>query len=204
MSRLFSTSRLVTSVMASLLAAILLIASAPSASIAATAGSEPASRASALRCKYFAEGDTAHNYELCIKVLYRMKQDDKLIYSNFVENDTSQSSNRGNCKSTVSKTFRWGGKVSVTAEGSAWIFAKVSATVEASFDKSRTSDVSVSADFSVPPHDTVYCYYVERHEKYMTKQCFSSAQTQGRQCSRKVFYAPKREGWVISDNPIRY
>lgn len=193
--------RRITSLLASLFAALLLVTSAPSGATAQTADLAPvAAKSNPLRCKYY----PAHNYEVCIKVLHRMKQDDKLIYSNFVENDTSQTDNRGNCRSTKTETFRWGGSISATAEASAFIFAKVSATVTASFDKTRTSEVSVSADFSVPAHDTIYCYYVERHENYMTKQCIDNAVTAGRQCGRKVFYAPKREGWVISDNPIRY
>jgi hypothetical protein len=188
-------SRVVMALMTTLLLAVGLVAVQTTAADAHPKGS---------KCKYFSDGPASDHYQLCIKVGRRLVQDDKLIYSSFVENDTRHGRNDATCQSSKSETFRWGGSVSATVEGSAWIFAKVSVTATVSFDKTRTSEFSVSAGFSVPPKTTKYCYYVERNEQYMTRQCFTNAYSGGEKCRDVVFHAPQREGWVISDNPIKY
>ncbi|MGH3371118.1 MAG: hypothetical protein ACRDPR_14075 [Nocardioidaceae bacterium] len=158
-----------------------------------------------LKCRYFDNGTsyTSDNYEVCLAVKYRMARRSKLIYASFLEND-SRDPATGTCSSKVTKTFRWGGSVTASVEAKAWIFAKVSGAVTASFDRTRTSEFSTSAQFTVRPGDRMYCYYVEVHERFMTRQCYANAYTQGRQCEPKVFIAPKREGWVISPDPMRF
>lgn len=158
-----------------------------------------------LKCRYFDNGTsyTSDNYETCVAVKYRMSRKAKLIYASFLDNDSSDPAT-GTCSSRVTKTFRWGGSLTVEAEGRAWVFAKVKAAVTASFDRTRTSEFSTSAQFTVRPGDTVYCYYVEAHERFMTRQCYANAYTEGRQCEAKVFVAPKREVWVISPDPMKF
>lgn len=158
-----------------------------------------------LKCRYFDNGTsyTSDNYEVCIAVKYRMSRKSKLIYDSFVENG-SKDPVTGTCSSKETKTFRWGGSITASAEGKAWIFAKVSGSVSVSFDRSRTSEFSTSAQFKVRPGETMYCYYVEVHERFMTRQCYANAYTGGRECSKKVFIAPKREGWVISPDPTGF
>ncbi len=158
-----------------------------------------------LKCRYFDNGTsyTSDNYEVCIAVKYRMSRKSKLIYASFLDNDSKDPAT-GTCTSKETETFRWGGSVTASAEGKAWIFAKVSGSVSASFDKTRTSEFSTSAQFTVQPGDTMYCYYVEAHERFMTRQCYANAYTGGRQCDPKVFIAPKREGWVISPDPRKF
>jgi len=154
------------------------------------------------RCRVL-DGGTSYQSEICITIKYRMSRKAKLIHASFVENDTRDPAT-GHCSSTETKTFRWGGSITVSAEAKAWIFAKVSGSVTASFDKTRSTAYSVSTDFTVRPGDTVYCYYIEVHERFMTRQCYANAYTQGRQCKDIAFFAPKREGWVISNDPLHY
>ena len=184
---------------------------ASGASPAAARGSDRATASAAaskapitpLRCRYFDMGSTSENYELCISVRYRLKQDRISIFESGVQNDLNREI-QGSCTSREDETFRWGGSVTATAEGKAWIFAKVSGSVTASFDKTRTTSYSVSSTFPVAPKSTVYCYYVEVEERFMTRQCITTAYTGGRKCYDKVFHAPKREIWIISKDPRNF
>ncbi len=178
------------------------------AMVMTTLSASPAQAApiTGLKCKYFSNGtpETSDNYEACIQVKYRMSRRAKLIFAHFVENDSSSGTVEGNCTSRETQTFRWGGSITASVEAKAWIFAKVSGSVTASFDKTRSTETSVSATFTVRPGKTKYCYYVEQHERFMTRQCLANAYSGGRQCEERVFIAPKREGWVISDDPMKF
>jgi hypothetical protein len=138
------------------------------------------------------------DYRTCIRVIQRTHPRFQAAWGYKYRNATPNW-NQGSCTSKSTETFSWGGSVTVGVEAKAWIFAKVSASVSANFQKSKATERSTSPTFKLPPHSSRYCFDGVDFERYSVRRCtLSSYAPHDEQCATKSFRAPSIQTWLIS------
>ena len=159
---------------------------------AAPAGADTAAKASTYPTKMKCYGDQA---QYCIRINKRLKTRFKPTWSGVVENRTSRWIRGAQCKSTISKTTKWGLSTSLSAELKAGVFASINATISGSVEKSMTSQIEFSVPFDVPPHTNTSCtqgFVVYRWQGLYFDRIRSSSYTY-------TIKAPRRVSWRIKD-----
>lgn len=154
----------------------------------ARATSTTAARAS--NCK------TYPSVTVCVKVLERLSRDFKIGYRDSIVNSKDRPV-EGHCYANTQTTSRYGMNVSISAEGKAFVFAKVSAQVSVDISKEMSSGINVGTDFTVPAHHTTYCDRGIMVENFRVRRCVGNASKV--ECKTFNFRAPSRNVWHLYD-----
>ncbi|MCL2543814.1 MAG: hypothetical protein FWE71_15325 [Nocardioidaceae bacterium] len=133
----------------------------------------------------------------CVKVIKHLSTQFHQTGSDGEDNRTPQ---RHTLTCSIKKTssFAWGMSSSISAEGSAWIFAKVSVKIGAHFDKTEATENGVSTKMPVPPHTTVHCLRGTEVQTWKIRVCLSNVSNQS--CSYGKWHAPQGLIWRTTEH----